>query len=136
VRLTSRRPESALEQRRERMRRDRAATKTLRVAFPAVERVRVDLRFENTTSPVPAPQSHVLHPPARAFFQFPCPYADCHGQFDLNSVAELVMTKSKGHVEGLLECSGVRSRERMLKQPCGLRLTYTVAAQYQTKADA
>jgi hypothetical protein len=132
MRIPSRTPESARQQRREQSRRDRAAAQTLRSAFPAVERIRVELKFRDAATASPAGQSHVMHPPARAFFEFPCPYADCDGKFDLSSIATLVMAHSSLHAEGTLECDGVRSRDGLTKQPCGLRVDYTVAAQYQT----
>ncbi len=59
--------------RMERLKRDRAAAAVLRAAFPTVERLCVELSFTSTTSNTPAFQSHQLHPPARAFFHFPCP---------------------------------------------------------------
>src|SRR6201999_1785565 len=64
----------------ERLRRDRAASKSLRVAFPAIQQLHLELKFAGTTANSPGAQSHVMHPPARAYFMFPCPYANCDGQ--------------------------------------------------------
>lgn len=127
-------PESVHQERRERWRRDRAAAQTLRSAFPSVERVSVQLEFRDLTARAPGAQSHVMHPPARAFFEFPCPYSDCDGKFDLSSVANLVMSRSSAHAEGVLECTGVRPRAGMTKQRCGVHVQYTIAAQYRPGA--
>ena len=92
----------------ERLRRDRAAALPLRTAFPAVQQLRLELKFEGTTANIPAAQSHVLHPPARAFFGFPCPYADCDGQFDLTDAVSAVLANRATEAEGVLKCSGQR----------------------------
>src|SRR5438045_2956068 len=51
---------AARQERMERLRRDRAAAQAVRVAFPAVEHLRLELKFESTTSSTPTLQSHVL----------------------------------------------------------------------------
>jgi hypothetical protein len=129
VALASRAAEG--EGRRERLRRSRAAAVALRVAFPAVERLRIELVFEGSSSTTPAPQSHVLHPPARAFFEFPCPYADCDGQFDLKAAVNAALTDATHRAQASLECPGKRTRHIGSKQPCQLRLFCTVEATYQ-----
>ena len=116
--------------RSDRLRRDRAAALPLRLAFPAVQLLRVELSFDGSAN-APTPQSHLLHPPARAFFIFPCPYADCDGQFDLNSAVQAALAASAHGAQGSLECSGSRARDHALKQPCQLHLNYTVAATCQ-----
>src|ERR1700726_2136466 len=127
---------AARQERMDRLRRDRAAALALRVAFPAVQYLRLELKFESTTSSTPTLQSHVLHPPARAFFEFPCPYADCDGQFDLNAAATSVLASSAHHAEGEIECPGVRARDRMGRQACHLRVLYKFTADYQRETDA
>jgi hypothetical protein len=119
---------AARQERRERLRRDRAAALTLRAVFPAVAQLRLELVFESTASSTPARQSHVLHPPARAFFEFPCPYADCDGQFDLTGAVNAAMADPNLRAEGMLECVGRRARDLGSKQACQLRLIYTVTA--------
>jgi hypothetical protein len=136
LRLSSLSPEAARQQRRDRWRRGRAAAQTLRSAFPRLEQIRVDLSFKDATTCTPAEQSHVLHPPARAFFEFPCPYADCDGQFDLNAAATSVLASSAHHAEGEIECPGVRARDRMGRQACHLRVLYRFTADYQRESDA
>jgi hypothetical protein len=136
MRFTSPGAAAGRQQRLERLRRDRAAAKPLRALFPAVEQVRIDLKFEgeSSASSAPASQSHVLHPPARAFFEFPCPYADCDGQFNLTSAVEATLTSSVRQVQGVLECAGLRARSHSPKHPCQLHLNYTVTANYEPDA--
>jgi len=124
-------PVAARQEHRDRLRRDRAAAPALRAAFPDVQQLRLDLKFESRTSSTPAVQSHVLHPPAPAFFVFPCPYADCDGRFDLTPGVNAALTDSAHQAEGTLECSGVRPGDRGSRQPCQLRLTYAVTATYR-----
>jgi hypothetical protein len=134
--MPSRKKESVFQQRRSEWLRNRAAAQTLRSAFPTVELIRVELKFRDTTARTPAAQSYVVHPPARAFFEYPCPFADCNGKFDLNAVATQAMASSASHAEGTLECTGLRSRDGLQKQPCGLCVSYTLATQYVKRTDS
>jgi len=126
---------AARQERMDRLRRDRAAALALRVAFPAVQHLRLELKFESTTSSTPTLQSHILHPPARAFFEFPCPYADCDGQFDLTSAVKAALADPAHQAAGVLECSGLRVRDYASKRPCQLHLLYTVTATYHGDAE-
>jgi len=128
MRLTTLSPAAARQERADRLRRDRAAASTLRSAFPAIQQLRFDLRFEGTTATTPTSQSHVLHPPARAFFTFPCPYSDCDGQFDLTTAVDAALSDPSQWTEGVLECAGVRAWDHASKQPCRLHLVYRIAA--------
>jgi hypothetical protein len=130
MRFAARSPGITRLERTERLRRDRAAALALRVAFPAVQQLRLELKFESSAN-TPAAQSHVLHPPARAFFEFPCPYADCDGQFDLNSAVNAALADPAHRAGGVLVCSGARARDHASKQPCQLHLIYTVTATCQ-----
>jgi hypothetical protein len=123
-------PGAARQERRERLRRNRAAAPALRVAFPAIQHLRLELTFESNASSTPASETHVLHPPARAFFEFPCPYADCDGQFDLTAAVKAALAAPTQRAEGSLECPGRRARDLGGKQPCQLRLMYTVTPTY------
>lgn len=116
------------QERTERLRRARAAAQALRAAFPALEQLRLDMQFEGTTGNIPTSQSHVLYPPARAFFTFPCPYADCDGEFDLTAAVDAALADPSHQVEGVLECRGERVGERASKQPCLLRLLHRITA--------
>lgn len=110
----------------ERMRRDRASAATLRAAFPNVELLRLELSFRAAAN-APTAQSHLLHPPARAFFRFPCPYADCDGQFDLASAVQAALADPAHQTQGRLECAGTRNHSDS-RRPCQLQLDYTVTA--------
>lgn len=125
-------PESARRERREKSLRDRAASDTMRSAFPSVDQFRLTLTFVDVPAPQPAPQTFVLHPPARAYFEFPCPYSDCDGKLDFTSVAHDAVKHAKAQAHGTLVCTGLRARGRIPKQPCDLRVNYDVSVQYQT----
>lgn len=128
--VSSRVPGSVYELHRQRWLRDRAAARTLRSTFPNVERIRVDLTFRDTAAPSPGAQSHAVYPPARAFFEFLCPHADCDGIFDLTAVVCSVMTGASTHADGVLDCKGTRPRPGLTKGPCGVSVRYTIAAKY------
>jgi hypothetical protein len=134
--IPSRTPEWARLARKEQWRQDRAAARTMRQAFPELAQMRVDLTFVEAVPRVPAAQSHVMHPPARAFFQFPCPYASCEGRFDLTSAANLIFSSAATRKTGSLECSGLRPKGAALKQPCGVQARYTIVAEYQAQPGA
>ena len=121
-------PAVARLERRERWRLDRANALALREVFPAVQELRIELSFESTTTSTPTSQSHVLHPPAQAFFEFRCPHWDCDGQFDLTRAVNAAVADHAHQAEGVLECGGARARDRGSQQPCQLRLIYTVTA--------
>ncbi len=110
------------------LRRDRAAAPTLRAMFPAVQQLRLELRFEGSATTIPVPQTHVLHPPARAYFVFPCPYADCDGHFDLAAAVNASVEESSPRAEGDLVCSGMRVSIHASRRPCQLHLHYVVTA--------
>jgi hypothetical protein len=128
MRLSSLSPAAARQLRLDRLRRDRTAAQALRTAFPAVEHLRLELSFDGAARGTPASQSHVLHPPARAFFEFPCPYADCDGQFNLTTQVAAAVADPSHQAEGSVECSGLRARDHATKQPCKLQLNYTITA--------
>jgi hypothetical protein len=130
MRFASRKPEGTRLAQKERWRRDRAAAETVRSAFPSVERIVIDLEFEDPEGPAPAKQSHAMYPPARAFFEFACPYASCDGKFDLSAVAKHALDHSLAHATGSLECSGTRTRDGVTHRACGVRASYTVVADY------
>jgi hypothetical protein len=126
-------PGSVYELHRQRWVRDRAAARTLRTAFPGVERVRVDLTFRDTAALPPGAQSHAVYPAARAFFEFLCPHADCDGTFDLTDAARSAMTDASAHADGTLDCRGTRPQPGMTKGPCGVSVQYQIAAKYKAQ---
>ena len=126
-------PAAERQERRDRMRRDRAAALALREVFPAVQQLRLELLFQgSTTSTTPATQSHTLHAPARAFFKFHCPYADCDGHFDLSAAVKAALADPAHRATGVLGCAGKRPGRMGAKELCQLRLNYTVIATCQT----
>jgi hypothetical protein len=130
MRFAQRSPDNSKLAQKDRWRRERAAAETLRSAWPGVASVVIGLVFEDPEGPAPAEQSHTMYPPARAFFEFPCPYASCDGKFDLSPVAKHALGHSLGHATGSLECSGVRTRDGVTHRACGVRASYTVVADY------
>ncbi|HVP34910.1 MAG TPA: hypothetical protein VMT09_14885 [Steroidobacteraceae bacterium] len=120
--------------RRERLQRDRAAALALREAYPGVLQLRLELLFQGSTLNNPAPQSHTLHTPARAFFEFPCPYADCDGHFDLGAAVKTAVCDPMRRAAGELRCSGTRVVRVGGKEPCQLLLGYTVTATFEADA--
>src|SRR5246127_3304739 len=127
-------PAAERQERRDRLRRDRAAALALREVFPAVQQLRLELLFQGSTSNTPAPQSHTLHAPARAFFEFPCPYADCDGHFDLAAAVETVICDPTRRAAGELRCYGMRAVHVGDKKSCQLLLCYTVTATFEANA--
>lgn len=108
--------------------RDREAAPKLRAMFPGVEQLRFELSFEGAGAATPVPQSHVLHPPARAYFSFPCPHTDCNGRFELAAAAHAVVKDPSHRIEGVLECAGSRVSDFRSKPLCQLRLYFTLTA--------
>jgi hypothetical protein len=127
VKLASRGATDTRQLRTDRLRRDRAAAEALRMALPTVQLLHLELRFDGCAN-APTSQTHSLHPPARAFFVYPCPYSDCDGQFDLDGAVRAALADPSHRTEGKLECTGARTGERGPGQPCQLQLNYTVTA--------
>jgi hypothetical protein len=128
VKFVTPRNADAHQQRMDQLRSDRAASVALRVAFPAVQQLRVELKFVGSSANAPGSQSYVMHPPARAFFTYPCPYANCDGQFDLRSAVNAALDEPSLRSEGILECAGLRAQKLDSRHPCQLRLLYTIVA--------
>ena len=128
MRLNAQKSAAGPEGRAERLRRSRASALALRAAYPNVQQLRLELSFEGASSRAPAAQSHLLYPPARAFFEFPCPHADCDGEFDLTAVVQRTVADKAHASQGTIVCSGSRAFDHRSKQPCGLHLNYSVTA--------
>jgi len=116
------------------LRRDRASAPVLRTAFPTLQHLRIELRFQGSGASVPTPQTHRLYPPARAFFEYRCPYSDCDGQFDLDGAVKAALSDAMHRAEGLLECQGSRGQDHTSRRPCLLQLVYEVTATYQQQS--
>jgi hypothetical protein len=120
-------PEGARNLLREKQRRNRMAAKELRVQFPDLASIRIDFAFSDESLQPPAPQSIVLHPPARAYFVYPCPYASCNGEFDLAAPVTDVAKQGHDGAAGHTTCTGERVRGRLGKTPCDLHVEYSIA---------
>jgi hypothetical protein len=120
-------PEGARNIQREKQRRARLAAKELRVQFPQFASLRLDFSFSDETSQPPAPQSFVLHPPARAYFVYPCPYASCSGEINLAANVDQIAEAGKSRTAGHTRCNGERVRGRQGKTPCDLHIEYSIA---------
>ena len=116
--------------RADQLRRDRSSAQVLRAAFPAVYQLRIDLKFDGPFSNTPTSQSHLLYPPARAYFGYPCPYSVCDGHFDLGDAVKAALANKSNVSAGVLECHGSRARDHASKQPCLLQILYEVTATY------
>src|SRR5688572_19713219 len=126
MKLTKVGPEGARNALREKQRLNRMAAKELRVQFPQFASIRLDFAFSDETSQPPAPQSIVLHPPARAYFVYPCPYASCNGEFDLAANVDHIAEHGKTRAAGHAKCNGER-HGRHGKAPCDLQIKYSIA---------
>jgi hypothetical protein len=98
------------------------------VAYPEFTSLRLVFDFSDAGPFTPAPQVAVLHPPARAYFAFPCPYADCDGEFDLSGTIAALARDRQASCEGRLNCGGHRNRDEKGRAPCQLTLAYTIEA--------
>jgi len=112
---------------RERQRRDRATAPVLRNAYPQFASLRLEFDFSEPETSAPAPQALVLHPPSQAYFVFPCPYADCDGEFDLTSTVAALARSGEASCEGNQRCGGQRVRDHRGRMPCQLTLEYFIA---------
>ena len=113
---------------RERQRRDRATSQPLRAMYPQFASLRLEFEFseQDPDAAAPAPHLLVMHPPSQAYFVFPCPYADCDGEFDLTSAVAGVARSHESKSHGELKCGGQRVRDKNGRTPCQLTLEYTI----------
>jgi hypothetical protein len=114
-------------QMRERQRRDRAATRLMREKYPQIASLRLEFSFIDDVPFPPAPQVTEMHPPTKAYFVFPCPYADCDGEFDLASAVDTLAKGARDNT-GHLKCCGQRNRDRNGRSACELTLNYSLTA--------
>jgi hypothetical protein len=118
------------EGRADQLRRARAAAQVLRAAFPEVEQLRIELSFADPSSISPASQVHMLYPPARAFFTYPCPHSDCDGEFELERAIRMAVSDATHGTQGSLLCGGSRPGEGGSRRPCELRLAYVITTRH------
>lgn len=100
----------------------------LRIAFPQLEQLRIELSFVDESSTSPASQVHTLYPPARAFFTYRCPHSDCDGEFEFADIVRTAVSGGTHEAHGSLACAGARPGEKSSKRACELRLAYAVTA--------
>jgi hypothetical protein len=121
-------------QRRDQMLNERGRAPALRVAFPEVGLLRIELVFGDRADYETSPQLHTLYPAATAFFRFACPCHDCNGDFDLTAAVagllENASSRKRGGASesGTLTCAGVRFQDRPDQRACPVRLTYKLIA--------
>jgi len=110
----------------------RNASPAMRVAFPGVNELRVELQFDSADKWAPATQVHILHPPAAASFRYPCPISGCSGHFELDSSINDLLKRSESKLADDALCAGVRPEDRSTSKACALHLRYRVEATYGT----
>jgi len=127
---TRRNPEHDRRDRKERIRRQRLAAPPMRIAYPGLALLNLRFSFVDGSPRPPVAQTHILHPPAAAFFHFGCGFADCDGGFDLTGTIAELAGAGKREAVRQFECKGVRARDRASGQPCGLKLECSIEMQY------
>lgn len=114
-------------QTRERQRRDRATVPSLRVRFPDIATLKIEFSYSDRSPFTPAPQTAVLHPPAAAYFVYPCPYTDCDGEFDLSTAVSNLASAGDRCCDGQSKCNGMRQVDSGTTA-CGLTLEFAIEA--------
>ena len=122
--------------RRDDLRKARAAAPTLRTACPNAALVRVELEFQADPLLARAPQTFSIYPPAKAHFVFACPFGDCDGVYDLNEVAFGTLQTGKLKAQGTLTCIGHRSRAGKAGDLCELALSYSITVRHVEESAA
>jgi hypothetical protein len=112
---------------REKQRRSRLAAKELRVQFPQFSSLSLRFSFHDESAPPPAEQAIEMHPPARAYFVFPCPHPSCDGEFDLGANVADIAKHGRSGDAGNLRCNGERVRSRVGRSPCDLGIKYSIS---------
>lgn len=124
---------TALEMRRNQMRKARADAPTIGESMPEATQVDVDLVFAGISPPAPAPRTYTAYPAAQAHFVYACPFGDCDGSYDLNDAVRELLRGGSTRTAGSLPCTGHRAQ--MGSRPCcGLAVAYTVAIRYAAEA--
>jgi hypothetical protein len=109
---------------------ERLRAPRLGTLFPALLQLRVELAFHFNEKLPPARQIHILHPPAAAYFRYPCPIYGCNGEFRLDSVMMRFLRERRSGMVEQVGCSGVRAQDRITGKSCGTRLEFTLDASY------
>lgn len=102
----------------------------LRVLFPDVEELTIELEFAPELGWSPSSQLRILRPAALASFSYPCPFPGCSGRFDLAEPMQALLQSSEGSLVSELYCAGVRPRDRTNGKPCKAQVSYRIVATY------
>jgi len=119
--------------RREELRKARAAAPTLRVVCPEAAVVRVELSFQAESLMAQGGQAFSIYPAAKAHFVYPCPFGDCDGAYDLNEVVIGSLQAGKRKTRGTLTCTGHRSRNGKSGSPCELVASYSITVSFENE---
>jgi hypothetical protein len=82
--------------------------------------------------PIPSPQTHSLYSGAQAFFRFPCPCADCDGEFDLTETIRKLAVPGSGNKAGRshsgnVKCGGMFWHDSQRSTPCPIQLHFEIS---------
>ena len=109
----------------------------LRVLFPDVEELTIELEFAHEFGWSPSNQLRILRPAALATFRYPCPFSGCSGWFDLDEPTQALLQSNEESLMSELYCTGVRPRDRTIGKPCKVHVSYRIVATYgNSKASA
>jgi len=102
----------------------------LRVLFPDVEELTIELEFAHELGWSPSNQLRILRPAALASFRYPCPFSGCSGWFDLDEAMQGLLQSNEESLVSELYCTGVRPRDRTIGKPCKVHARYRIVATY------
>ena len=126
--------------RHEREERQRAYlnTRLLRDEFPRVEQLTLQLIFTDASGASSySAQMRSFAPAATAFFDIPCPAAECMGGgFDLASVISRLSGRAGHETSGRLDCQGHDSTDQRDPHYCRIQLHYRVTVAYAEPLEA
>jgi len=100
----------------------------LRVLFPDVEQLTIELKFAHESGWSPSSQLRILRPAALASFRYPCPFPGCSGWFDLDEPMQALLQTNEESLASELYCTGVRPKDRTTGKPCQAHVSYRIVA--------
>lgn len=124
---------NAAARRRQLMLEERNRCAALRLAYPQLAHLRIELVFTDLSNHPPSPQQHTLYPAAPAYFRFTCPCSECDAEFDLMPAVSRLLDGANrkdraATASGQLSCVGVRLRESAASRPCPMQLKFKLVA--------
>jgi hypothetical protein len=109
----------------------------LRVLFPDVEELTIELEFAHELGWSPSSQLRIMRPAALASFRYACPFPGCSGCFDLEEPMQAFLQSNEQSLVSELYCTGVRPKDRTIGKPCKAHVSYRIVATYgNSKASA